>query len=310
MNEHMKLTKDVFQIDAQQWCKEIEDFINEKFSESYRDGIVVPISGGLDSSVTAALCMRAIGNDKVKGLMLPERWGNPEADYYGRMISKHLGIETVKISISPILRGVGTSDFLLSVISGRAFWKDIVNKIVYKSGRSQKEDYLDSLKGKLNPWKRKMIAKITSKQRARVLVAYKFAEENNYMVAGSAHKTEDMVGLFCKYGIDDCADIMPMKNIYRSHILQLAEFLEVPLEILHRSPNPDILPGVTDKYMSYFEMDYLKIDLILFGQQKGLTAHEIANQLGMNEQAVNEIYEIVQLSKHMRNHALAPILEY
>ena len=103
---------------------------------------------------------------------------------------------------------------------------------------------------------------------------------------------------------------MPMKNIYRSHILQLAEFLEVPLEILHRSPNPDIFPGVTDKYMSYFEMDYLQIDLILFGQQKGLTAHEIATQLGMNEQAVNEIYEIVQLSKHMRNHALAPILEY
>lgn len=310
MNEHMKLTKDVFQIDTQQWCREIEDFINEKFSESYRDGIVVTISGGLDSSVTAALCTRAVGKDKVKGLMLPERWGNPEADYYGRMISKHLGIETVKINISPILRGLGTSDLLLSAISGRAFWKDIVNKTVYKRDHSMKEDYLASLRGKLNPWKRKTIAKITSKQRARLLAAYKFAEENNYMVAGSAHKTEDMVGLFCKYGIDDCADIMPLKNIYRSHILQLAEFLEVPPEILHRSPNPDILPGVVDKYMSYFEMDYLKIDLILFGQQKGLTAGEIATQLGINEQAVNEIHEIVQLSKHMRNHSMAPILEF
>jgi NAD+ synthase len=73
MNEQIKLTKDIFQIDAQQWCKDIEDFIKEKFSEPCRDGIVVTISGGLDSSVTAALCTRAIGKDKVKGLMLPER---------------------------------------------------------------------------------------------------------------------------------------------------------------------------------------------------------------------------------------------
>ena len=310
MNEQIKLTKDIFQIDAQQWCKDIEDFIKGKFSESYRDGIVVTISGGLDSSVTAALCTRAIGKDKVKGLMLPERWGNPEADYYGRMMVKHLGIETVKINISPILKGLGTSDFLLSAISGRAFWKDIVNKIMHKRGHSTKGDYFNSLKGKLEPSRRKMIAKINSKHRARVLIAYKFAEENNFVVVGSTHKTENMVGLFCKYGIDDCADIMPLKNIYRSHVLQLAYFLGVPNEILHRSPNPDILPGVTDKYMSYFEMDYLKVDLILIGLQKGLTALEIANQLGMNEQSVNEIHEIVRLSEHTRNHALALILKY
>jgi len=74
MNEQIILSKDVFQIDAQKWCREIETFIKEKTSESYRDGIVVTISGGLDSSVTAALCARAIGKDKVTGLMLPERW--------------------------------------------------------------------------------------------------------------------------------------------------------------------------------------------------------------------------------------------
>jgi NAD+ synthase len=309
MYEKIKLTKDAFQIDAQQWCKEIEEFIREKFSESNRDGIVVTISGGLDSSVNAALCASAIGKDKVKGLMLPERWGNPEADYYGRIMVRHLGIDTEMINISAILRGLGTSNLILSITSGRRFWKGIVNKTMQKRGHSIKGDYLDTLKGTLDPSTRKLISKISSKQRARTLVAYKYAEENNYMVAGSAHKTERTVGLFVKYGIDDCADIMPMKNIYRSHILQLAEFLKVPSEIIHRPPNPDILPGVTDKYMSYLDMDSTQVDLIVYGLEKGMTANEIANQLGMNEQEIKQIQEIIRLSENTRNHSLAPILK-
>jgi len=137
---------------------------------------------------------------------------------------------------------------------------------------------------------------------------YKFAEENNYMVAGSAHKTEQMVGLFVKYGVDDCADIMPLKNIFRSHTLQLAEYLGIPDDILHRSPNPDILPGITDKYIGYFNMDYLMIDLILLGLQEGLPDDEIAVQIGIGEQFVNQMREVVRLSENTRNHELAPII--
>ncbi|NTW71684.1 MAG: hypothetical protein HGA49_05520 [Eubacteriaceae bacterium] len=110
--------------------------------------------------------------------------------------------------------------------------------------------------------------------------------------------------------MDDCADIMPLKNIHRSHIIQLAEFLGVPSEILHRSPNPDILPGVTDKYISYFELDYLKADLIIFGLQKGLNDYEIAHQIAIDVRIVNQVQEIILLSENTRNHALAPILKY
>lgn len=310
MNGQFKLTENAFQIDAQQWCQDIENFISEKLSESHREGIAVTISGGLDSSVTAALCTRAIGKDKVKGLMLPERWGNPEADKYGRLISKHLGIETKKINISPILSGLGSTDFFLSVTSGRSFWQDTVNRMLKKSGHSTKGDYYAYLQGTLEPWWRRMIAKVNAKNRARVLAAYKFAEENNLVVVGAAHKSEGMVGLFVKYGIDDCADIMPLKNIYRSHILQLGEFLGIPDEILRRSPNPDILPGVTNKYLSYFGMDFSQVDSILLGLEKGLTVREIADQLGMDEEPVNELQEAVRLSEYSRNHALAPILSY
>lgn len=306
MSEKMILTPDIFTIDAQQWCAQIGLFIKEKFNLSNLDGIVVPISGGLDSSVVAALCASAVGQDKVIGLMLPERLGNPEANRNGRLIARHLGIRTEKINISPVLRGLGTSNLLLAAISGREYWKNTVDHFLRKRHQTAQTLFLNALKGQMNPSSRKLIAQVSAKQRARLLIAYKYAEENNLMVAGSAHKTEQMVGLFVKYGIDDGADIMPLKNIYRSQTLQLAQYLGIPAEILHRPPNPDILPGITDKYLGYFGIDYLQVELILIGYQDGLSPDEIASQIGLDEQTVHRILEIVQYSERFRSHAEAP----
>lgn len=309
MSDDGILTPDAFKIDAQSWCAQIEAFIKEQFNASHRAGIVVPISGGLDSSVVAALCTRAIGKENVMGLMLPEKFGNPEADHYGRLIAKHLEIHTLRIGISSILRGLGTSNFFLSAISGRESWKGIVAKYLQKKDQTAKTLYMDALKGKLDASSRKLIADVSSKQRVRLLVTYKIAEERNLMVAGSSHKTEQMVGLFVKYGIDDGADIMPLKNIYRSQILQLAEYMGIPPEIIRRPPNPDILPGITDKYQDYFKLDYLKVELVLLGLQKGLSTDEIARQLGLDDQTVIQMFEIVKLSESSRNHVLAPELK-
>ena len=309
MSDKVILTPDAFKIDAQHWCMQIEEFIKEKFHLSPHVGIVVPISGGLDSSVVATLCTRAIGKEKVIGLILPERLGNPEAKHYSQLIAKHLDIKTMKINISPILRGLGTSNLFLSAISGRESWKSNVNKFLHKRDKTAKTLYMESLKGELDPSFRKLFTKVSSKQRARLLVVYKIAEEHNLMVAGSSHKTEQMVGLFIKYGIDDGADIMPLKNIYRSQTIQLAEYLKIPPEILRRSPNPDILPGITDKYQDYIGIDYLKLELILLGRQMDISTDEIARQLGVDIQTIIRIFEIVQLSARLRDHALAPELQ-
>lgn len=221
--------------------------------------------------------------------------------------ARHLGIKSVKCNISPVLWGLGTSNLLLAAISGREFWKNTVNRYLRKKHQMAQSLYMDALKGQMDASSRKLIAQVSSKQRARLLLAYKYAEENNLMVAGSAHKTEQMVGLFVIYGIDDCADIMPLKNIYRSQTL-LAKYLKIPTEILHRSPNPDILPGITDKYLGYFGMNYLQVELILAGFQYGLAPSEIASQIGLNVQAVEQILTIVQLSERYHSHADAPEL--
>lgn len=92
------------------------------------------------------------------------------------------------------------------------------------------------------------IASFFTKQGIRLMATYKYAEENNLLVVGSAHKSEDLVGLYVKFGVDDAADVMPMKIFYRTHILQLADSLGIPGKITSKSPNPDLISGVTDKY--------------------------------------------------------------
>jgi NAD+ synthase len=123
----------------------------------------------------------------------------------------------------------------------------------------------------------------------------------NFLVAGCAHKSEDMVGLFVKFGVDDIADIMPLKTLYRSHILQLAEFLGVPVEILNRTPNPDIIPGVSDKYMDILGLPCDMLDLILYGIEHGMNDEIIAAQLNLPEGRVVDIRNLIHQTEHMRS---------
>lgn len=154
----------------------------------------------------------------------------------------------------------------------------------------------------------KYTSKINGRQRARLLYAYKYSEDNNLLLVGSTHKTERSVGLFVKFGIDDCADIMPLKNIYRSQILQIGQHMGIPTEILNRTPNPDMVPGVTDKYVSYLDLPAQQVDLILLGLENKMTPKEIAAQLKIIEEKVLQIQEIVRLTETQRNPSLAPIM--
>ena len=112
----MELSKEVLKIDPSKVADKITDFIKENMKDQGRSGILIPISGGLDSSVIASLCARAVGKDKVIGLMLPEKHGNPEAEKYGKILADFLGIKTEMIDISRILKDLGAYDFLLSCV--------------------------------------------------------------------------------------------------------------------------------------------------------------------------------------------------
>lgn len=302
------LNEKSLEIDPQQWCSDIETFIRTKLIESKKDGILVTVSGGLDSSVTASLVTRAVGKDKVTALMLPERFGNPDANLYGTLIIKQLGIKSKKIYINPIIRSLKISDLLLTFLGGREFWKNRIEKVMQKKGDEVHKGYLKTLRSERVETFQKYISKINGRQRARLLYACKYAEDNNLLLVGATHKTERSVGLFVKFGIDDCADIMPLKNIYRSQILQIGQHIGIPTEILKRTPNPDMVPGVTDKYVSYLELPAQQVDLILLGLENKMTPKEIAEQVIVREEKVLEIREIVRLTEMQRNPSLAPII--
>ena len=302
----MKLEKSVFDINLKKTSLDLEKFIKIKMHELKRTGIVVTISGGLDSSVIAALCVNAVGKDKVIGLMLPESQGNPDAEKYAKVLAKLLGIKTETRDISPYLDASGA-------YKSHIYWipfnklRNLVAKMILKiKGSKTLKNNLDGTNHRIL---RQSVANINIKGRMRLIEAYRYAESHNLMVVGSAHLSEDLVGLYVKYGVDDCADLMPLKNLYRTQILELAKYLKIPKEILSRTPNPDIIPGVEDKYKDIIGIDSAKLDLVLYGLEHNIGVGDISKQLGLKEPKVKEIQEIINSSSHMRNHSMAPNLQ-
>jgi NAD+ synthase len=296
----MNLYPEVFNIDCEAECRRIEAFLVEKISALGRAGMVVAISGGLDSSTVATLCVRAMGREKVSGLILPEKHGNPDAALYAKKLASSLAIRASVIDISRILRALGTYDFIADRMGPQIILKKAVNRI---PGEQKKALFLAGMRGTGNALVRQGLASMYSKHRIRMAVTYKYAEERNLLVVGCAQKSESMVGLFAKYGVDDNADVMPLKHLYRSQILQLASYLDVPADIIERSPNPDMLPGIEDKYWDVLGMRSGTLDLLLYGLEHGMVCEEIAEELHIELAKVQEIQALVQSTAHMRQHA-------
>jgi NAD+ synthase len=273
-----------------------------------KTGIVTPISGGLDSSVVVSLCVKAVGKDNVVGLMLPERDGNDEAEKYARVIAQHLGIKTHKVNISRTMKAVGIYNSIICWIPFKSLRTSLARKFMQADGGNYYKKCREGKEGKF--WQdvvTKQIARTYAKQRVRMLHAFKFADEHDLMVVGCAHKSEDLAGLFVKFGVDDNADLMPIKNLFRSHLLQLADHLGVPPEISGRSPNPDVVPGVTDKYLDILGVESERVDLIFYGLENNIDLGDIAKELGLSVEKVQEIKHTMDKSHYQRNPCLAPL---
>jgi NAD+ synthase len=294
----MELKSNIFEIDATAYIERLCGFIQESRSTLNRDGILVPFSGGLDSSTVLLLCMRAVGKDHVIALLMPEDQGNPEAAHYARIVTEKYQIAGMVRDITPILSSLGTYNFILSKLRFRPLQDRAVQAYMKLSDQNP---FLQVIQGTASEMERSGYAKFMSKQRVRMVVEYLVAEEMNYLVAGCAHRSEALVGLFVKFGADDVADIMPLKNLYRSQVVQLARCLGVPDEILNRTPNPDIIPGVSDKYVDILGMPCDILDLVLYGIEHRMDTELIAEQVGLPVKRIIEIRKLVEQTEHMRN---------
>ena len=284
--------------DPKKLCKDIEEKIRTTLMSLNRDGAVIGLSGGLDSAIAAKLTVRSLGADKVHLVNLPEKDSKIIHRKHAKHLAKHLGIQLKITRINSILRSTGTYKLLpLRFIPGRKLRTNLVKfgrkKIVPKDGESI---LLKRLKPKANSWLAKANAYIMAKHRIRMVILYQYAEVRNLMVIGAANRTEWLTGTFSKWGVDHCADIMPIMHLYRTQLEQIAEYIQIPDYIRNKAADPDIIPTIDDKgdLLCSFNL----ADQILYGIENNFDKNTLCQKFG--EKNVEQLYSLWEYSKHMR----------
>jgi NAD+ synthase len=271
-----------------------------------RRGAVVGLSGGVDSSVVAALCVRAVGPKKVLGIMMPEQDNDPDSLRLGREVAQQLRIDSVVEDITPILAGAGCyrrrDEYIRRLFPeyGPGYRCKIVARkaqaggynmsylVVQSPGTGEKAGELKEARMPVDVYFG-VVAATNMKQRTRKQIEYYHADRLNYAVAGTPNRLEYDQGFFVKNG-DGSADVKPIAHLYKSQVYQLAEYLGVPDEIRRRTPTTDTYSMAQTQEEFYFGIPLAKLDLCVYALDHGVAAADAAPAVGLAPGQVEEIY--------------------
>jgi NAD+ synthase len=290
-------------VEADRICAALRDSL----TRLKRRGLVVAMSGGIDSSVCAALAVRAIGAERVFGLLLPERDSTLGDGSLGGLLARHLRIEFELQDISPVLQAIGCYHSQLQVLrrvlpgfgEGWRFKLAIspamggrvnITRVVAEDpagGRHEARlpaaDY------------QQLVAATNFKQRVRKTLEYYHADRLNYAVTGTPNRLEYDQGFFVKLG-DGAADVKPIAHLYKSQVYALARHLDLPEAICSTTPTTDTFSLAQGQDEFYFGLPYQELDLVLWHLNEGLDATQLAMELGC-EVAAAEAYMASVLAK-------------
>lgn len=284
-------------------------FIQNTLDKLRRDGAVVALSGGLDSAVVATLTVRSLGPQHVHLLNMPESDSKRIHRQHAKQLAEHLGMQLITKRISPLLGAAGSYRLLpLRFVPGRKIRIKLVEFAKSKLLSDRGTNLLaDRLQPEADSWLAKGNAYAIAKHRFRMVAIYQYAEVRNLMVVGAANRTEWLTGTFSKWGVDHCADIMPVIHLYRSQLEQLAEHLRIPAYIRFKAADPDVMPGVADK--GALLGDFSTADQILYGIENQFDLDALRQDYG--DDNVDQLLKLFELSKHMRESpyhlALSPL---
>jgi len=316
------LSRDVLAIDAEKVVAEITSAIREQVGRVLRrQGAVVGLSGGIDSSVTCLLCARALGAERVLGLFMPERASASESLDLGRQVAAVAGVRTELVPIAPVLEAAGCYAYLTEAV------RSVVPEYMDSWGM---KIVLPSLLGpeRLNvfslvvqpPGGQEIRARLTTeaylqivaatnmKQRVRKQTEYFWADRFNYAVAGTPNRLEYDQGFFVKNG-DGAAGFKPIAHLYKTQVFALADYLGVPETIRSRTPTTDTysMPQTQEEF--YFALPYDRMDLCLYGKNHDTPAAEVAPAVGVTTEQVERIYADIDAKRRTTRYLhLPPIL--
>ena len=320
--KNQNFTKDVLRIDAEKEVDKISKRLREMLAKHLkRRGLVVGLSGGIDSSVTTALAVRAIGAERVVALLMPERHSAAETLDLSSMVADHFGVEKIHEDISDILETIGFYRRYDSAVQ-RVIpeygpgWKSklVIPNVMENKGFSVFSIVAQSPDGELIkkrlPLKAylEIVAATNFKQRTRKMLEYYHADRLNYAVAGTPNRLEYDQGFFVKLG-DGAADVKPIAHLYKTQVYQLAEYLGVPEEIRKRPPTTDTysMPQGQDEF--YFSLPVEPMDLCLYAKNNSILPEQVAEAIGLTTEQVERVFDDIDTKRSTTRYLhLSPLL--
>ncbi len=312
---------DMLKINCGQELEKISVFLQKVIFKKFRKrGVVVALSGGIDSSVVGAICTHALGKNRVFGLLLPEKESSPDSTRLGKVITDFLGIEFIKEDITPMLEAAGCYSrrdkaikSLIPEYDSNYKCKIVLPNII----ESQKYNIFSVVtqspagnikQARLTPRTfLEIVAATNFKQRVRKMLEYYHADRLNYAVAGTPNRQEYDQGFFVKLG-DGAADIKPIAHLYKTQVYQMAEYLNIPAEIRASTPTTDTysMPQTQEEF--YFSVPYDKFDYCLYGVDHGISLEEISKVLGYQEDVVRRIYIDIKRKRQASQYLHSPAI--
>ena len=319
----MRLSTNSIDINPKEESDKIISFIKKStFNTLKKKGLVVGLSGGVDSAVVTALCINAIGKEKVIAVMMPEKDSNPESLVLAQQLSEILGIKYIVEDITEAVDGFGCykrrDDAVKSLFP--EYTRDYRMKISLpkdeKNTKKLNVFYLsiispDGIEKKIRlPFKEylQIVAASNIKQRSRMNMLYYHAESRNYAVAGTGNRNEHEQGFFVKYG-DGGADLKPIAHLFKTQIYQLAEYLQIPEEIRNRIPTTDTYSAEQTQEEFFFKIPFDILDKVWYGLNNKIGSEEISRTLdldiGFVENVINDIQHKIKSTEYLRMEPLS-----
>ena len=277
---------------------------NQFCSKLHRAGGVIGISGGIDSSVSMALAAKALGNENLLGIMLPEKDSSGDSALFAQKLADKFNVRTITENITEALEGFGCyerrdeavkkvfpeydpSTYKMKIgIRNSGLFTNLPPifsvTIVDSKGNEQSK--------RIPPEELRQIEAASNfKQRCRMAMLYYHAERLHYAVIGTPNKHEVEQGFFVKNG-DGGADVMPISHLYKTQVYQLAHFLEVPAEIINRTPTSDTYSAEQTQEEFFFQMPFQQMDLYWYAFKNNYNPEEVGNVMGRTAQEVEKVF--------------------